>query len=345
MITISEIVTTTTITDVARHAGVSAATVSRFLQGQRVRAAGEIRDAIELLGFTPSAAARSLKSGVTMAIGVVVPDIANPFFAAVVKGAESVSRDDGYQLFLCNTEESIERERVVLRTLAARVDGFILAPAREPVALPDAVANVPIVFLDREVYGAAFDSVLVDNVGGARGAIEYLLELGHRRIGVISGSLDSTPGRFRFEGVQAALEAHGVALEPGCAQFGDFRQESGYQATLRLLALKVPPTAIFVANNLMSLGALRALHDMHVRIPADMSFIGFDDVEFSELLTPPLTVVDRPMEDQGALAMRLLLRRLGHASGTLPRRIVLDTRLVRRGSCGPPPTPARKEQT
>ncbi|MGI8421263.1 MAG: LacI family DNA-binding transcriptional regulator [Gaiellaceae bacterium] len=335
----------TTISQVAAHAGVSTTTVSRFLNGERVRAGDAVRSAIAELRFSPSRAARSLKSGLTHSIGVVVPDITNPFFAAVVKGAESISRQGDYNIFVCNTEESQEREEAVLLDLVGRVDGVILAPATEPSEMAPVLREpaTPIVFLDRELDSTdAFDSVLVDNEGGARAAVEHLLALGHERIGLISGPLDTTPGRGRHDGFVAALEQAGIEVDPALAQHGDFRQESGYQGTLRLLALEQPPTAILSANNLMTIGALRALHAMRVSIPRDLSLIGFDDLELAELLSPPLTVVDRPMEEQGALAMRLLLARIESRDPVAPQQIVLETRLRVRASTA---APKRKDAT
>lgn len=325
-----------TINDVAIAAEVSTATVSRYLSGQQVRNGDRIQRAIEALSFRPSPAARSLKSGVTRSIGVVVPDVTNPYFAAVVKGIESVSSVGDYSIFLCNSDEQVEREQKLLAQLQGRVDGIILAPATEGGETLGGLQRlgVPIVFLDRELTEEdGFDTVLVDNYEGGRQAAEYLLELGHQDIGLISGPLNTTPGRGRHEGFLGALEAGGVDLDEDYLHVGDFRSGSGYQATLRLLALPRPPTAIFAANNMMSIGALRALHDMGVRLPADVSFIGFDDLELGELLTPPLTAIDRPMTEQGVLAMRLLLNRLDGLAEPSPRRIVLETRLIVRGSC------------
>jgi LacI family transcriptional regulator len=324
---------------VARRAGVSTASVTRFLRGQRVRSASAIEEAVLALDYRPSEVARSLKSGVTRSIGVVVPDVSNPFFAAVVKGAESVSRRGTYNICLCNTDENEAREHEVLAALRGRVDGLILAPVTEDAETVADLqrAEVPIVLIDRELRGSTgLDTVLVDNEGGARQAVEHLVGLGHERIGLISGPLDNTPGRGRYEGFVMALEQAGIELDEAIVQVGDFREAGGYQAALRLLAIQPPVTAIFAANNLMSIGALRALDEIGVAIPGEVSIVGFDDHALAALLAPPLTVIDRPDEEQGALAMRLLLNRLGSSTGHEPRRIVLDTALVVRGSCAPP---------
>ena len=328
----------TTINDVAERAGVSVATVSRWLSGQRVRSAEAVRQAVEELGYKPNVLAQSLKSGRRGAIGVVVPDISNPFFAAVVKGLEQASRSLSYRLLLANSDESNEREAEILADLTGRVDGFILAPAHEQDRAPLQLhqAGVPAVLLDREVSGGElFDVVVVDNVGGARAAAEHLTSLGHRSIAMINGPIDTTPGRERREGFLQGLEAAGVELPPTYDLTGNFREDSGRNLTLQLLALPQPPTALFVANNLMTVGALEALRDMRIRVPQDMSIVGFDDLTLGSLLQPPLTCVSRPDVEQGALAMRLLLSRIVDRTDDPPRRIVLDTRLLVRGSTAP----------
>jgi LacI family transcriptional regulator len=330
--------TSSTIHDVAAAAGVSAATVSRYLAGQPVRRGEQIRVAIERLDFRPRPAAQSLKSGTTGSIAVIVPDISDPYFAAVVKGVESISRQDSWHIFLYNTEEDGEREAAILRELRGRVDGVILTPADESLEAQQRLLStkIPIVLLDREINaGDEFDKVLIDNEGGAAQAAEYLLGLGHRRIGVISGPLATTPGRTRYAGFMSKLESAAVELPASHIQISDFREDGGYQSTLRLLALELPPSAIFVSNNLMCAGVLRALHDMRVSVPSEVSVIGFDDLHLAELLSPPLTVIGRPTEEQGRLAIRLLLNRLAGRS-VKPRTIVLDTRLVIRESCAIP---------
>ena len=330
-----------TIKDVAARAGVGTATVSRYLNGARVRQAQQVEEAIEALAFRPNQLARSLKSGSTRTIGVLVPDIANPFFADVVHGVESVMRAGEYSLLLCNTDENVERERAIVGILLQKqVDGILMAPATEQSDAPLMLRarRVPVVLIDRRIETEDFDVVLVDNVHGAAQAAEYLVSLGHERIAMISGPLDTTPGRERYQGFRDGLRRSNRELDERYLQVADFREDGGYQAALRLLAVRPAPTALFVSNNLMSIGALRAIHNLGIGVPREMSFIGFDDLALAELTDPPLTVIARPSTEQGVLAMRLLQFRMENDDEAAPRRIVLDTRLTVRGSCASPPT-------
>jgi LacI family transcriptional regulator len=329
----------TTIADVARLAGVSTASVSRYLSGQRVREHVAIEKACQELRYRPNAMARSLRSGRTRSIGVVVPDITNPYYAAVVKGVQDVTIDGPYHVFLSGTDESAERQHDVLVELAGRADGLILIPATEQSEPSRELqqSRIPVVLVDREAEDVhAFDSVVVDNAGGARMAAEHLLKLGHERIAMIGGPLNTTPGRERHGGFVEALADAGVVLDPAFDEDGRFNTEGGYQSALRLLGARPGPTAIFSANNLMTIGVLRAINELGIRVPDEISLIAFDDLDLGALLTPPLTCITRPTAAQGALAMRLLLRRLEEEPGDgEPRqatRIVMDVSLTVRGS-------------
>ncbi len=332
--------------DVARRAGVSPATVSRHLSGRTVRSADAIDEAVSALEYSPSAIARSLKSGVTRNIGVVVPDITNPFFASAVKGIEEGSREQAYNIFLANTDESAERQNKILATLVGMVDALIVTPAIESADVPEALARheVPVVLLDRE-WGEdrGFDSVVVDNPGGARQVVRHLAQLGHEQVAIIAGPLDSTPGRQRYEGFADGLRLAKLDADPALVQMGDFRETSGYLGLKTLLSLERPPTAVFVANNLMAIGALRACKEAGIRLPEDLSFVSFDDLELGDLMQPAITTVSRPTSEQGALAMTLLTERLNGRASAPGRRCVLETRLSVRDSSGPvarrpPPT-------
>jgi LacI family transcriptional regulator len=322
----------TTLADVAARAGVSTSSVSRHLKGMPVMGGEAIAAAMAELDYRPSALARSLKSGRTTTIGLVVPDVTNPFFAGVVKGAESVAQGTGYNLVLCNTDESADREHDVLSTIRDRIDGLLLAPARDDAETSESLAalGVPVVLVDRTLPdpGEA-DAVLIDNAGGAVAAARLLVELGHRRIAFVSGPVDTTPGAERHAAFLAECDAAGVDV---AVELADFKERGGYQAALRLFAGADPPTAAFAANNLMTVGLLRALRDLGLAVPRTVSVVGFDDHLLADLVDPPLTVVDRDMENQGAVAMRMLLARLsGEVSGP-GRTVRLDTRLVRRAS-------------
>lgn len=328
-----------TITDVADRAGVSRSTVSRYLNGFKIARQTNVERAIAELGYQPSRVARSLKSGATHAIGVIVPDISNPFFAAAVKGMESLARQRGYQLLLCNTDEDVDLERAALDELMVRsVDGLVLTTTARDLSEVPSLGSlpVPISLLDRTIEGLDLDSVVVDNAGGSSRVVQHLIQLGHRRIAFITGPTHTTPGRGRYEGFVDALAEFGIPLPPEYVQQGGFREEGGYQAALHLVGSQPRPSAIYAGNNLMAIGALKALHELGVAIPGEMSFISFDDLQLAPLLSPPPTVIARPTSEQGVLAMQLLLDRLSGNGHRPSRRIVLDTTLVVRGSTAPP---------
>lgn len=327
------------ISDVARKADVSTATVSRFLRGERVRNVDRIVQAIEVLDYRPAVAAQSLRSGIHYAVAMVVPDITNPYFAALAKGVESVFRDTDYRLFLANTDESLKVEYAVLKGVLSRVDGVILVPAMEQDEVPLRLRQegIPIVLVDRELTEKCFESVLVDNLGGAAAAARYFIELGHTAIAMISGPLGNTPGRVRYEGFLVTLAEAGIRPPAEYLEVADFRESGGYQSMLRLLSLPEPPTAVFCANNVMTVGGLKALAASRVMVPRDISLISFDDLDLGMLLHPPLTVIDRPTEEQGVLAGQLMLRRLQEDRNVDgPNHVVMPTKLIVRASCGAP---------
>ena len=329
-----------TISDVARRAGVSSSTVSRHMMGRAVKARDAIEEAVAALGYRPSPIAQSLRSGRTMTIAMLVPDISNPFFGAAVKGAEAIARTRDYSLALYNTDESESIESRILERLRGRVDGVVMAPSVESDSAPLRLREhgVPVVFIDREIAGPTlFDTVLVDNQGGTAQAVNHLLDLGHRRLGIIRGPVASTPARLRYESFRDTLAERGLDPAEAAIEDADFREEGGYQAMLRLLSHSQPPTGVFVSNNEMTVGAVRAVRELGVSMPEELSLVGFDDHVVAALMTPALTVVNRPSEEQGAIAMRLLLHRLSGTAEDQARRIVLATNLVVRGSTCPPP--------
>jgi LacI family transcriptional regulator len=325
-----------TISDVAKKVGVSESTVSRYISGFKVRKAKAIKKAIIELDYRPNIVARNLKSGKTGIIAVIVPDIMNPFFAAIVQGAEAAAGDD-YMVQLVNTGESLEREEWALRQLIGRVDGCIYVPAREDSASMRILKNhsLPVVFVDR-VIGAMsrVDSVLADNYQGGALAANHLAEHGHSKIAIVTGPLTSTPGKERARGFTEALLARGISTPPGYIIESDFSELGGYQGAISLLQSKKPPTALFLANNFMTVGALKACQEKGVRIPEDLAIIGFDDLQLSELVDPPLTVIARDALMQGAHAMSTLLERVREGDQFPLQHLKVEVSLIARGSCG-----------
>ena len=336
-----------TIRHVARRAGVSTATVSRALSGSgpvRARVAARVKAAARALGYEPNRIARSLRVRRTRMAGVLIPDVQNPFFTAVVRGVEDVLQAEGWTLLLGNSDDHPERERSCLGTLRAEgAAGVVLVPGLPAAAYRAIVsAGLPLVAIDRAPEGLDVDRVTVANVEGARRAVAHLISLGHRRLGFIGGPAGLSTAAERLEGYEAALAETGLRRPAGRIEEGDFRPSGGRAAMARLLARAAPPTAVFVANDLMTLGAYEAIRARGLRVPRDVAVVGFDDAPWAEWLHPPLTTVAQPAYELGATAARLLLERLREPLRPT-RSVVLETRLVVRASCGARP-PGRREE-
>jgi LacI family transcriptional regulator len=330
-----------TVRDVARHAQVSTATVSRVLAGTdpvREDLRERVFRASNELGYTPNRVARNLRVRSTRMIGVVVPDIENPFFTSAICGIEEVLQSANYSLLLGNYGENPKRENELLGTLRAEgAAGIILTPSNAPEAeYRDLIqAHIPTVAISRSTARLNVDSVTVANRAGARAATEHLIRLGHRKIAFINGPLVISTARERQTGYEEAFAAADLPILSELIFHGDFRQKSGYQAMQLLLKLTSPPTAVFTASNLFTLGALQAIHEGGWKIPEQIAVVGFDDLAWATSLQPPLTAVAQPARDVGVTAARLLLDRLAEPDRPT-RRIVLETRLVVRASCGAP---------
>lgn len=330
-----------TIKEVAHKAGVSVGTVSNVVSGAvpvsaklRERVLRIIRD----LDYHPNHVARSLKIRQTKMLGFVVSDITNPFFPQVVRGAEDAAWKHGYMLVTFNSDDQPDRERQVLSALRARrVDGIILVAAASD---GDAAhiqglldAGIPVTCLDREIAGLRLDSIIVDNVAGAREGVEHLIAGGHRRIGILTGALHLKIARDRLEGYREALESGGIEFDPALVREGDFRAERGYRASLALLQ-EQRPTAVFSSNAMMALGFLRALSECRLRCPQDVALATFDDMAFSDAIRPQLTSVAQPAYDLGFKAAELLIRRIADPD-MVRTQLVLKTELqVRESSQG-----------
>jgi LacI family transcriptional regulator len=332
-----------TIKDVAREAGVSVGTAS-----QALRASPAVREATrkrvlavaKRLRYQPSAVARGLVTRRTHTVGLLISDIANPFFIRAVRAVEDVAQENGYTVILCNTDEDPAKEMQYLRVLMEkRVDGIILATTAGSLRSVRDVRwrRVPLVLFDRELSGIATDTVKVDGVLGGRLATQHLLDLGHRRIAIIHGPVVRSTGAERLQGYLEALKAAGIRPIPALIREGNFKQDSGRELARQLLHVSPAPTALFCTNNLMTVGALQTLGERGIRIPKDLSLVGYDDMEWWTLTHPPLTTVGQPVYDLGREAMRLLLEQIGAKGRRRPQRVVLKPELLVRDSCGPPP--------
>ncbi len=327
----------TTIREVAEKAGVSATTVSHVVNKTRFVSEDvceRVKAAMRDLNYRPNSLARSLRRGETHTLGLILPDSANPFFAEVGHAIESAAFGRGYSVILCNTENDQNKERLYTEVLENKqVDGIIFVGAGENrESISEIVRDgLPLVVVDRDMGSLDLDTVTTDNHQGGMLATQHLLALGHRVIACISGPSNITPSAERVTGYQDALKQAGIALQPALEARGDFHAPSGYSAALVLLALSPRPTAIFVCNDMMAIGALRAAAQLGLRIPEDVAVVGFDDIELALYTTPPLSTIAQPKQEIGKLAVQLILERMGSVL-LQPRRCVLPTRLVIRAS-------------
>jgi LacI family transcriptional regulator len=325
--------------DVAKRARVSVATVSAVLNESAFVSDGlqaRVHAAVAALGYHPNLLARSMAKQRTQTLGMIVPDIANPFFPEVVRGAEDTAHGAGYTLIIASSDNDPRKEEVYLRLfLAKRVDGVILtkAPGRLSPELQDAFAKagVPIVLLARTAAGVSTDTVELDDRGAAYEGVTHLLRLGYRRVGFIGGLRGASTSRRRLDGYKAALRDAKIRVDPALAVDGDFRVESGYRAGLDLL--KARPGAVFIANYLMTVGFMEALRQYRLRCPEDVALVTCDDYPWMDSFAPRLTTIDLPKRELGAAAAQLLVERIAKKSGR-PRIVKLKNAMRVRESCG-----------
>lgn len=330
-----------TILDVAERAGVSATTVSHVINDTRYVSEGtreRVLEAIEELNYRPNILARSLRRRETKTLGILIPDNANLFFAEMVRGIEDTVFDEGYTALLGNSDGDHDKELNYLDLfINKQVDGVVLvAAAAKSDASVEVLsrASVSAVIVDREIEPERMDSVLADNLGGGYAATHHLLDLGHRRIGCITGPSQVTPSAHRVTGYRKALAEVGVPFDSDLIIAGDFRHTGGYRAAKTLLTMDVPPTAIFACNDMMALGVLGAANELSVNMPEALSLIGFDDIALDGLVVPRLTTICQPAYEMGSQAATLLLKRLQEPQRPVERR-VLDTYLIERDSTAP----------
>jgi LacI family transcriptional regulator len=337
-----------TISDVAKRAGVSAMTVSRVVNSTGYTSAetrGRVEAAIEELGYVPNALARQLRSKRTKTIALVVSDISNPFFTTIARGAEDVAVGHGFSVMYCNTDESeAEEEQYLLMLIERQVDGVLLVPARSSGTSFRLLQahGMPVVVMDRRVAARNVDSVLCDSEAGAFALTRHLIELGHRRIAVLTGRRNVSTSVDRVAGCRRALEEAGLTLGDelvhyGGFNFGKLNQADGHRMVEEVLAAPGErPTAVFAANNFIAFGAMRALGEAGLRVPDDMSVVAFDDLPEGWVAEPFLTVAAQPAYEIGHRAAALLLSHISGDHAATGESIVLPFELILRRSSAPP---------
>jgi LacI family transcriptional regulator len=331
-----------TMREVAAVAGVSLSTVSRVVNGgEGVRAdlALRVRDAVELLGYRHNLTASALRraDGQSASIGLIVEDVSNPFFGAVHRGVEDVARARGVLTLVGSSDEEPDRERELAEAFGGRgIDGLVLATAvgDSSYLMRERAAGVALVFVDRPPRFLDADTVVTDNHGGARAAVEHLLEAGHRRIGFLGDRPDVHTAAERLRGYRETLARHGVEEELDLIRHPQFRGVDAYETTCELLRGNEPPTALFTSQNLITIGAVRALHSLGLH--EQVALVGFDDIVLADAVSPGLTVVAQDPGGLGRAAAELLFERLDGFDGP-SRRVELPTRLIARGSGELPP--------
>lgn len=329
-----------TINDVAKEANVSIATVSRVIHNKpyvRTEVRERVMEVVNRLGYKPSRVARSLRAQKSSIIGVIISDVQNSFFTNLARAVEDVAYENEYAVFLCNSDEDPQKEKFYLDVmLGENVAGIIISPTHEndiPVASL-VEAGIPVVTVDRQLLDVAIDTVIVDNVDGAYRLTRHLVqEHGQQRVAIITGPQNSTTGRQRLEGYSKALEEAGLPVSEELVKAGSFKESWGFSAAQDLLQLSERPTAIFAANNLLALGAMKAICETELRTPEDIILVAFDEIQWGDICQPSLTYVKQSSYELGRVSAELLYKRIN--KDTSPAQtIILAPELHIGGSCG-----------
>jgi LacI family transcriptional regulator len=330
--------------DVARRAGVSTASVSRVLAG-KPHVSDDVRQrvlaAANELSFRPSRLARSLRVQRAHVLGLIISDIQNPFFISIVRAIEDIAYRHQYSLILCNADEDPDKEALYIDLMMAeKVAGVVISPTHETATSCQRLADVgiPVVAIDRRVTNMPVDTVVVDNFGATLEIVSHLIADGHRRIGAVVGTPIATTGHERRDGYLHALQMHGIPLESALLCTGLPTIATGYRLVNELLDLPTPPTALFLGNNLLTIGALKAIHERNLRIPDDVALAAFDEMEWMFVVKPALTVVAQPVYEMGRYAAELLLARIADPLRPI-EEIVLQPTVHIRQSCADHPSP------
>lgn len=328
-----------TIKDVARQAGVSTATVSHVINGTRhveEKTKHSVRTAMRELGYQPNSLARSLRSGETKTIGLIIPDASNLFFADISRKIEDFGYENGYSVILCNSDNDLSKQRNYINTLIAKqVDGVIFISAGESNEdlLNLSISGIPVVVADRIVPLDLADIVLLNNVEAGYIAVKHLIDLGHRNIACITGPSGVNPSQSRVEGYYNALNEAGIAINHKLIIPGDFTFKGGVEAVEKLLNIKPRPSAVFILNDMMAIGAIFQARRMGLLVPENLSIFGFDDIEMASAITPSLTTMKQPIQELADIATSRLIEKMRSENNNwINEKIVLNAQLIIRES-------------
>lgn len=333
-----------TLKEVAKKAGVSITTVSRVINGSskvNEETRERVKKAMTQLDYQPNRVAQRLRAsnGRSKLLGLIIPDIQNQFYSGIVRGIEDVTYGNDYAVILCNSDENPNKERFYLEVLKSEsVDGIILPPIHQ---FGEEIENIldmgiPIVCVDRKLMRKKVDTVVIGNEQGGYDAVSHLIELGHRKIAILTSSLQFSSFDERQKGYERALKENGIEIDKRLIKEGDPRSsETARSLADELLQLDTPPTAIFAANNLMTLGVLESLNKHNLQIPRDISIIGFDDLPWAKAISPPLTAVKQPAYEMGQKAAELFFKRVEDPSRETVE-VVLEPQLIIRESTAKP---------
>jgi LacI family transcriptional regulator len=331
----------TTLKDVAQKAGSSVSIVSRVLNLKSVKyriskeTEERVLQAAHALNYRPNQLARGLRLKKTHTIGLVAPDLANPFFSSIIKTVQTVAHEAGYSLIVCDTDEDPALETEHVNLLRGKgVDGMIVMPVGQKYAHLEALvtSKVPLVIVDRIFQNLAASSVVVDNYGGAFDAVEYLISHGHSRIAIIQGLPNTYTCKERLRGYRDALTRYGIPIDGSLIVGKDFRKQNGYVETKFLLGRSDRPSAIFSTSDLITIGVLEAVAEEGIEVPRDLSIVAFDDIEPAALFRCPITAVAQPKENIGEFAVKMLIEQLKSPAEQGTRQLVLKPTLVVRDS-------------
>jgi LacI family transcriptional regulator len=329
----------TTIKDIAEQANVSYATVSRALNdkyGVKASTRSKVLEVAKRMNYRPNAIARGLVRKQTNTIGLIIPDIKNPFFPEVAGGIEECANDFGYNVFLCNTNWSIEREEQYINLLSERrVDGLIVAPISNSAKPLEEIIHedIPVVYVSRAPRDTDRSYVVIDNVRGGFLATKHLIEAGYETIGFIGASADSSTADERLEGYRMAFEKYGIAFSEKYVKQGDFKQKSGYILVKEMIGNNDYPRGLFAANDLLALGAIQAVKDAGLRVPEDIAVVGFDDIPIASLQEIQLSTIYQPKYEMGRIAFEILVEIIKKGeNGISTRKVMLEPDLIVRKS-------------